>query len=436
MKHINILTIIALLITICSCSKDGGSDIPKVKDPIKIESPSPVKSIEKVSLNSAQETYVRNGNSFAINTLKDIYETGKGSMVLSPLSLQYALAMAAAGASGETAEEIISALGCGDDIDELNGYCNLLLNQLPALDEKVTLKLTDAMIVNDEFTVSDYFRTTLEENYYAPVEYMDSSNPKKVVERINEWAYRSTDGFIYPFLQEDDLSDFAAVILNALYFKAPWQGTEKHPMFKSNWILRSTPFYTVGGKEISVDYLVNNAHYRYGRMGDNSIVGIPYAGGKYAFYAVLPDDTDGIGNLLSDITEEGLHEAIRTMTWSSIVRLRLPKFEIENKYDNLVDILKRQGISRAFDGRAQFDKMFEDNHSIIISNVIQKARIKITEWGTEAGAVSAVELTDGSNNSDGEKEEIVNFYADHPFAFFIEEMSSGVILFEGVYAGE
>ena len=79
MKHINILTIIALLITIGSCSKDGGSDIPKVKDPIKIESPSPVKSIEKVSLNSAQETYVRNGNSFAINTLKDIYETGKGS---------------------------------------------------------------------------------------------------------------------------------------------------------------------------------------------------------------------------------------------------------------------------------------------------------------------------------------------------------------------
>ena len=42
----------------------------------------------------------------------------------------------------------------------------------------------------------------------------------------------------------------------------------------------------------------------------------------------------------------------------------------------------------------------------------------------------------GSNDSDGEKEEIVNFYADHPFAFFIEERSSGVILFEGVYAGE
>ncbi len=436
MKHINLLTIIALLITIGSCSKDGGSDIPKVKDPIKIESPSPVKSIEKVSLNSAQETYVRNGNSFAINTLKDIYETGKGSMVLSPLSLQYALAMAAAGASGETAEEIISALGCGDDIDELNGYCNLLLNQLPALDEKVTLKLTDAMIVNDEFTVSDYFRTTLEENYYAPVEYVDMSNLKKVVDRINEWAYRSTDGFIYPFLQEDELSGVIAVILNALYFKAPWQGTEKHPMFDPDKILRSKPFHAGGNKEIAVDYLVKNAHYRYGRMGDNSIVGIPYAGGKYAFYAVLPDDTDGIGKLLSDITEESLHEAIRTMTWSSIVRLRLPEFEIENKYDNLVDILKKQGISRAFDDRAQFDKMFKDRFEIFIGKVIQKARIKITEWGTEAGAVTAVELFETANDSDGKKEEIVNFYADHPFAFFIEERSSGVILFEGVYAGE
>ena len=419
-----------------SCTKEGGSDVPKVKDPIEIVSPSPDKTISKVSLNAGQESYVKASNGFAINSLKSLYGQAEGNMVFSPLSLQYALAMTVNGASGETAEEILSVFGYGDNLQSLNGFCNLLLNQLPALDGKVTLKLTDAMIVSDSYTVREDFRNTLAGVYYAPVEYLDYSNPQKVTDRINEWAYRSTDGFIYPLIDKSDLSDnVVAIILNALYFKAPWQDSGMSPLFDPDITMDGCPFLYDGGGEGKADYMRCSHYFRYGRMEENGILEIPYAGGKYVMYVVLPDEKGGKGidNLLSSISEESLSGAIALMTSEAEVNLRLPKFEIENKF-NLNGMLSSLGIRRVFDAsEAQLDRIFVGENAFI-DKIIQKARINVTEWGTEAGAVTEVDL--GPSSTPDEDIRTVDFYADHPFAFFIAEKSSGVILFEGIYAGK
>ena len=69
-----------------------------------------------------------------------------------------------------------------------------------------------------------------------------------------------------------------------------------------------------------------------------------------------------------------------------------------------------------------------------IGKVIQKARISVAEWGTEAAAVTVVEMEGATSAGPGE-EEPVYFYADHPFVYVIGEATSGAILFEGVYTG-
>ena len=140
-----------------ACEKN---DVPQVEDPIEIESPSPERMITKVTLTAEQKAYVGAGNAFAINSLKLLYAQEKESVIFSPLSLQYALAITANGASGETASEIIGTLGYGKDQKALNEYCNLLLNQLPALDDSVEVKLTDAVIVNKDFRVQEDFRNS------------------------------------------------------------------------------------------------------------------------------------------------------------------------------------------------------------------------------------------------------------------------------------
>jgi serpin B len=68
-----------------------------------------------------------------------------------------------------------------------------------------------------------------------------------------------------------------------------------------------------------------------------------------------------------------------------------------------------------------------------IGSVIQKARISVAEWGTEAGAATAVMI---ERTAAPGQTKMVKFFADHPFVYTIAEKSSGVILFAGVYDGK
>ena len=184
----NIHYIFFLLIIAFSCNKEN------TKDRIDICSPVPKEAITRMSLSEVQKEYINTGNTFAFKCLKDLSEKTSGSLIFSPLSLQYALAMAANGASGETREEIVNSLGYGKEIDELNVFCNKLLNELPALDLDVDLILADAVIVNEKYKIKGSYERMLNGTFYAPVEYLDANDKQKTVNRINDWASRNTKG--------------------------------------------------------------------------------------------------------------------------------------------------------------------------------------------------------------------------------------------------
>lgn len=403
-----------------------------VKDPITIQSPVPTEQITKVTLDETQKGYVDAGNRMAFRFLGEMFDNE--NFVCSPLSLQYALAMTANGASGQTRQEIIDFLGYGEeDIDALNEYSKTLLEQLPAVDLDVTLKVTDALLVNDKFPLLPSFKEIVENNYYAAVDNMDFSDPEQVAARINEWASRNTDGFIDNILSASEISeDAVAYIMNALYFKAKWAGGEYDPMFESK-ATKPDDFHLSDGSTIKVDMMRNMRWHQYAEMDGYKVLAIPYAGYKYYMYILLPDEND----------INGLIEKLKTTSWSDIlskmksdaeVYIRIPKFEIENKY-NLNDALQALGVTRPFQsGMAEFDMMFQPKqpkYYYWIEKVIQKARIKVSEKGTEAGAVTIVEM-DGVAEAPGDEPKKVYFYADHPFVFVIGEKTSGTILFEGV----
>ena len=65
--------------------------------------------------------------------------------------------------------------------------------------------------------------------------------------------------------------------------------------------------------------------------------------------------------------------------------------------------------------------------------VIQKARISVTEWGTEAAAVTVVGMK--ANSAAPGQDPPVEFICDHPFAYLIAEKTSGTILFAGAFMG-
>ena len=431
-----IICLAAGLIALVSCDMENKDDNVEVKNPITISSPQPTEQITKVSLSDTQKGYVRAGNAMAFRFLKQIYNGD--NLVCSPLSLQYALAMTANGASGETLQEIIDFLGYGSDgIAALNEYSRILLEQLPAVDLDVTLKVTDALLVNEEFPLLPSFKKTVEDYYYAAVDNMDFSNPTQVAARINDWANRNTNGFIDKLLDPEELLPSAvAYLMNALYFKAKWAGDEYNPMFREYATIDDI-FTLADGTGKTVKMMRNMQYHRYAEMDGFKVLALPYANSKYYMYILLPDE-----NKL-----DGLLDKLQTVSWSDVqsslkrdaeVSLKLPKFDIENKF-YLKEALQTLGVEKAFQrGVAEFNGLFEPKPGYYywIEKVIQKARISVAEWGTEAAAVTVVEIGGETATGPGEEPKRINFFADHPFVYLIGESTSGTILFEGVYSGK
>ena len=86
------------------------------------------------------------------------------------------------------------------------------------------------------------------------------------------------------------------------------------------------------------------------------------------------------------------------------------------------------GMPTAFSLSAEFPWFC--NTPVYISNMFQVAKIKLDEEGTEAAAVTVIEI-DGA----AMPEEPKRFHANRPFLYIISEQSTGAIFFIGQFTG-
>ena len=432
-RHLVIFALCSILMI--SCQNIKSEKIDDSESSFDVFSPTPTEEISRVSLSEKQTEYVNISNDMAFKLINKLYNDD--NLVCSPLSLQYAMAMTANGASGETLEEITSFLGFeANEMNELNRFYKILLEQLPAVDLDITLKAVDALLVNDKFPLLPSYKNLVEDNYYAAVENMDFSNPSDVVTRLNEWAGLNTNGVINNIINPEELSDYAAAyILNALYFKAEWEGSVDNPMFiESN--TESADFQLSNGTAISAEMMKSVRYYQYAEMDGYKVLVLPYAQGKYNMYVLLPDEND-INGLIEKIQQTTWSEILANLKQDAEVHVQLPKFEVENKF-NLAETLISLGVEKVFQSEdAELDNIFDiklaQDPKVWIEKIIQQTKISVDERGTEAASVSIEEIGAASPGP-GEDPKIIYFHADHPFMFVIGEKTSGTILFEGVVA--
>ncbi|MBQ5881279.1 MAG: serpin family protein [Bacteroidales bacterium] len=435
MKTRNLLFFALCSILMISCQNIKSEKIDDTESSFDVFSPTPTEEISRVSLSEKQTEYVNTSNDMAFKLINKLYNDD--NLVCSPLSLQYAMAMTANGANGETLEEITSFLGFeANEMNELNRFYKILLEQLPAVDLDITLKAVDALLVNDKFPLLPSYKNLVEDNYYAAVENMDFSNPSDVVTRLNEWAGLNTNGVINNIIDPEELSDYAAAyILNALYFKAEWEGSVDNPMFiESN--TESADFQLSNGTAISAEMMKSVRYYQYAEMDGYKVLVLPYAQGKYNMYVLLPDEND-INGLIEKIQQTTWSEILANLKQDAEVHVQLPKFEIENKF-NLAETLISLGVEKVFQKEdAELDNIFDiklaHDPKVWIEKIIQQTKISVDERGTEAASVSIEEIG-ATSPGPGEDPKIIYFHADHPFMFVIGEKTSGTILFEGVVA--
>ena len=108
---------------------------------------------------------------------------------------------------------------------------------------------------------------------------------------------------------------------------------------------------------------------------------------------------------------------------------RVPKFDV-SAYNNLDDMMKSLGITDVFDYKAADFSPFIKGRQFYISEADQAARVKIDEEGFEGAAWTRMDMTWGcADPYAGMEMEVVKFYLDRPFAFFV--VKRGIPVFAG-----
>ena len=322
---------------------------------------------------------------FAIRLYRAAYDGN--NTLLSPLSVLVALAMTANGAAGETRAQMESVLGAS--VEELNAFFDAYLANLPN-DETCKLALADALWIrnDDRLTVKDAFLGTCADVYRAAA--YRTPFDREAVDEINGWVREKTDGMIEKLVDEIP-RETMMLILNALAFDAKWAEP-----YRQESEVRSGDFTKENGDKVKVEFLCGTERL-FLEDGDRALGFVkPYAGGRYAFAALLPNSGNSVDSYLNSLTGEKISNILSNVKSDKTV-VWLPKFKINYDTD-LADVLQSLGMTDAFDEQyADFSGMISNTpFNPYIGSVIHKTVIDVNEIGTKAAAATSVEIKAGA----------------------------------------
>jgi serpin B len=349
-----------------------------------------------------------------------------GNLFLSPYSISSALAMAQAGAGGETDRQMRDTLGFVLPGDGHHAVFNALDQAFASRGEDQAgadggafrLYVNNALWAQAGAALHTPFLETLATWYGAGVYAVDfAGDAEETTDLINEWvAYQTEDAI--PELFPDPLSGQTRFVLtNTVYFNAAWAFAFDEETTADR------PFHRLDGTTVDVPTMRQTVELPLA-VGDGwRLVEIPYAGETLSMVVVLPDDGrfDEIEAALDADTFDAMLEVAVPMRTS----LALPRFTFSADFD-LVPPLSALGMTDAFDpGLADFGGISPDYPDLFISFVVHHAFVDVNEAGTEAAGATGVGFEPGWG--DGPPE----MHVDRPFLFLIRDVPTGSVIFLG-----
>lgn len=341
------------------------------------------------------------------------------NVVLSPLSAKLALAMAYNGAAGETKEAMAEVLGLeGMSLEEVNGQLGNLMTSLERADDDVLLEIANSLWANRSYALRQDFVERCRASYDAEAANLDFSEPGSE-ERINGWVKEKTHDKIGKIV-EGLSPETALILINAVYFNGKWET----PFDAS--LTADGDFHFLDGSTGTVPLMHRSGEYSYREDGGLQAVGLPYGDGRLSMYVVLPREGRDYGDFLSTLHEANWQEWMDGFSRRE-GELALPRFKVEYRKE-LNKALKAMGMEPAF--AYGLEDMFADlgGQKAYIDKVLQKTYIDVNEEGTEAAAVTDVEMR---VTSAAPGPEPFTMIVDRPFFFAIRDNTTGALLFMG-----
>jgi len=402
-KVASIFLCMALILVFTNCERDHTA-FPTKGD----------ETIEARSLTAEEQLLIESDTNFGLTLFRELSATQTESNIfISPLSVAMALGMTLNGASGETYTAMKNTLELqGLTEEQINQSFQSLIELLTNLDQDVIFEIANSIWIRLGYPVLNEFKETNQTYFDAEIRELDFSLPE-AVDIINGWISDKTHGKIENAL--DRIDPLAMLyLINAIYFKGTWTYQfEEADTYDAQ-------FSKEDGTLVSCKMMRIEQDLAYWRGDDVQILDLPYGNGKFSMTIILPDYGKTVDEIIATMTPDKWTQWLGNL-YTTALTIGLPRFKLE--YDILLnDILEALGMGVAFSDFADFSRINPDG-DLYISRVIHKTFVDVNEEGTEAAAVTIVEICETSIGK--------MMIMDRPFIFAIRENHSNTILFIG-----
>ena len=419
MKKLFLYAGLLALLVAAGCKSDNNEPIPEPKPTpgTTVDTTRHITPVVPVELKKAEK--VARDNAFTFDLFRAVRKHSTDANVfISPLSVSMALNMTLNGAAGTTADEMRAALRESDySTADINAYSRELREALLRADPKTTIGIANSIWYRQGATVKAPFIEANRTYYDAEVQALDFSSPTATA-TINGWCAQKTHNKIKEIVKQVDPTTFMYLI-NAVYFKGAWTTRFE----KKN--TRSGDFRRADGSTQTVQMMNLMDTFRYASGNVCDYLEMDYGNHAFSMVIMLPKDGKTTQDVIATMDGKKWADAIQSLTLKEI-RVLLPRFKAEYEYPMHEHILPDMGMKLPFNPELADLSGIADIGAfgrLFISSVIHKTFVQVDEEGTEAAAVTSIDIV-GSNESSF-------FIVDRPFLFAIREKSTGVILFIG-----
>ncbi|KAH8260192.1 hypothetical protein KR026_004874 [Drosophila bipectinata] len=364
---------------------------------------------------------------FSWHLLKTVLQDGSTAgknVILSPFSVKLVLALLAeaAGAGTQTQRELANTQTDIRSQNNVREFYRKTLNSFKKENQvHDTLSVRTKLFTDSFIETQQKFTATLKHFYDSEVEAVDFTKADAAAATINNWAKNITEGRLQQIVTPDSVQSSVMLLTNLIYFNGLWRR-----QFASTF---QGPFFRTKDSQSRAEYMEQTDFFYYTNSEKlrAQILRLPYKG-KNSMFVLLPYTIDGIHELAQTLENDELKGAQWAMEEVK-VKVTLPKFHFEFQ-QNLKETLRSLGVREIFENTASLPGLTRGADvagNVKVTDILQKAGIVVNEKGTEAYAATVVEI----ENKFGGSTTIEEFNVNRPFVFFIEEESTGNIMFAG-----
>jgi serpin B len=376
-------------------------------------------------------------NQFALS----IYNNSKpdsSNFLISPISINIALAIITEGSQSETKNELHTLLGL-TGIDTFTNYYHSLIvnsqfqNNPDYLDRKRDdfengikygenhLDICNSLWYNSKYKLNSGYLDKINNNYNSEIfSYSDVSG---ICDQINDWVSNKTNKRI-SFLPCVIDNNTRLTVINATYLIAEWENAFE----KKNTKKRKFKYFNHTSDKI--DFMYKHTQIKYYENEDIQVVSLPYQGDMLSMLILLPYRNYGLPNVEKKLDLKYFNDIVSKLNYND-VELYMPKFRIESEL-SLIKPLEDLGLKHVFTSNADFS-LIDSQEQVWIGDIYHKTFIETDEEKTEAAAATEVVVVGygGGEHEPPPPPKIVDI--DHPFLFYIIDNRSNGIFFMGKY---